>query len=333
MTRSREVHLVARPSGRPQREDFAIVDVELPEPEAGQVLVRNTHMSVDPYMRPRMDDVPSYIPPFRLESALDGGAIGEVIASASDRFAVGDVVSHGFGWREHALVSERAARRVDGQSVAPTAHLGVLGMPGLTAYVGLFDVAGLQNDDIVFVSGAAGAVGSLVGQLARLRGNTVIGSAGSAQKVRHLVEDLGFDSAFNYRDGDVSDLLADAAPGGIDVYFDNVGGEHLEAAIDVANDHARFALCGSVATYNATEPVCAPKNLWRTIGKRLLLQGFIVTDHTSRMRDFVAEVSPLVADGRVVYRETVVTGGIEAAPEAFLGLLDGNNVGKMLVAL
>jgi len=330
---SREIRLAARPDGEPAPTDFELAEVEIPDPGEGQILVRNTLMSVDPYMRPRMNDVPSYVPPFRLGQALDGGAIGEVVASGSERFAVGDTVSHWTGWREHALLGERGVQKVDVAAAPASAYLGVLGMPGLTGYVGLLDVAGLAEGDVVFVSGAAGAVGSLVGQLAKVRGHRVIGSAGGPEKVAHLRDDLGFDAAFDYRSGDVAELLAAAAPDGIDVYFDNVGGDHLEAAIEVANDRARFALCGAVAQYNATEPPDAPRNLWKVVGKRLRLEGFIVSDHFKRMRDFAAEVAPLVADGSIVYRETIVDGGLEAAPGAFVDLLRGGNTGKMLVRL
>jgi hypothetical protein len=277
-----------------------------------------------------MNDVESYIAPFRLDAPMDGGAIGEVVASASERFATGDVVSHALGWREYAVVGERGAQKLD-PSLAPlTAFLGVLGMPGLTAYVGL-DLAELRDGDVVFVSGAAGCVGSLAGQLAKLRGHTVIGSAGSSEKVDHLLRDLGFDAAFDYHDGAIDERLAEAAPDGIDVYFDNVGGDHLGAALAVANNHARFALCGSVAQYNAAEPPCAPRNLWLAVGKRIKMQGFIVADHFRRMPEFLAEVGPLVAEGRIVYRETIVEGGLDSAPRALLDLLDGGNTGKMLV--
>jgi NADPH-dependent curcumin reductase CurA len=330
---TREVRLVTRPFGEAKVSDCAIVEVPMPELKPGQILVRNTFISVDPYMRSRMDDVESYVPPFRLDEAMDGGAIGEVTASASDRFAIGDMVSHALGWREHALVDERAARKVQGSDVPISAYLGVLGVPGLTAYVGLLDVAGLGEKDTVFVSGAAGAVGSLAGQLAKLRGHRVIGSAGSAAKVVHLVSELGFDAAFDYREGDVAQALAAHAPEGVDVYFDNVGGDQLEAAIAVANNHARFALCGAIAQYNQVEPPCAPRNLGRAVGKRLTMRGFIVSDHFGRMRDFVTEVAPLVAAGRIRYRETIVDGGIEAAPGAFIDMLAGANTGKMLVRL
>jgi NADPH-dependent curcumin reductase CurA len=332
-TPSREIRLAARPHGEPKPTDFELAEVELPGPADGQVLVRNTFMSVDPYMRGRMNDVKSYTPPFQLGQALDGGAVGEVVESNAEGLVAGDVVVHQLGWREHAVLGAKHVRKVEPDGLPASAFLGVLGMPGLTAYAGLLDVAGLKDGDVVFVSGAAGAVGSLVGQIAKLRGHTVIGSAGSAEKVAHLLDDLGFDQAFNYKDGPVAEQLAAAAPDGIDVYFDNVGGEHLEAAIASLNPYGRAALCGMIAQYNATEPPPGPNNMMQCVGKRLTLRGFIVTDHGARQPDLIAEVGPAVRDGRVKFRETVVEGGLDAAPGAFIDLLRGVNTGKMVVKL
>ena len=331
-TPSREIRLAARPHGEPVPSDFELAEVELPDPGPGQILVRNTYMSVDPYMRGRMNDVKSYVPPFQLGHALEGGAVGEVVASEAEGLEVGDVVVHQLGWREHALMDAEHARKVDAGGLPESAFLGVLGMPGLTAYAGLLDVGELRDGDVVFVSGAAGAVGSLAGQIAKLRGNTVIGSAGSPEKVAHLVDDLGFDQAFNYKDGDVAGQLAAAAPDGIDVYFDNVGGDHLEAAIASMNNDGRVAMCGLISGYNATAPEPGPTNLMQVIGKRLTLRGFIVTDHGARLKDLFAEVAPAVRDGRIQFRETVVE-GLENAPQAFIDLLRGANVGKMVVKL
>jgi NADPH-dependent curcumin reductase CurA len=331
-TSSRELRLAARPHGEPVPSDFELAEVEVPDPGPGQVLVRNTYMSVDPYMRGRMNDVKSYVPPFRLGEALQGGAVGEVIASEAEGFAAADVVVHQLGWREHALLDATQARKVEAGGLPESAFLGVLGMPGLTAYAGLFDVGELRDGDVVFVSGAAGAVGSLAGQIAKLRGHTVIGSAGSPEKVAHLIDDLGFDKAFNYKDGDVTGQLQAAAPDGIDLYFDNVGGGHLEAAIAVMNRNGRIALCGAVSGYNDTEPQPGPTNMMQVVGKRLTLRGFIVTDHGKRMKDLFTEVAPAVRDGRIQFRETVVD-GLENAPQAFIDLLRGANVGKMVVKL
>ncbi|MGW4401319.1 NADP-dependent oxidoreductase [Amycolatopsis nivea] len=328
-----EIRLAARPHGVPTMDNFDIVETEVPKPAPGQILVRNVVMSVDPAMRGRMNDVKSYSPPFVVGEAMQGGAVGEVIESTVDDFAVGDHVLHQAGWRTHAVLDAKRAVKVD-DSVAPlSTYLGVLGMPGLTAYAGLLVSAEFKEGDTVFVSGAAGAVGSLVGQLARLKGaKRVIGSAGSAEKVRHLTEDLGFDAAFNYKDGPVAEQLAAAAPEGIDVYFDNVGGEHLEAAIASMNLHGRIAICGMISQYNATEPTPAPRNLVQLIAKRITMRGLLVLDHWHLMQEFVAEVAPLVASGEIKYSETFVD-GIRNAPEAFLGLLSGANTGKMLVRL
>jgi hypothetical protein len=329
---SRQIVLAARPNGEPTPADFRLEEADLPDPGPGEVLVRNGWMSVDPYMRGRMNDARSYVPPFQVDAPLDGGAVGEVVASGDPAVPEGATVLHGLGWRELALVPAKRVQAVD-PGVAPAqAYLGALGMPGLTAYVGLLDIAGLRPDDVVFVSGAAGAVGSLAGQIAKLRGHTVIGSAGSAEKVAFVREELGFDAAFNYKDGRVRDLLRAAAPDGIDVYFDNVGGEHLEAAIGSLRRNGRVALCGAISAYNATEPVAGPRNLNQAIGKRLTLRGFIVSDHGARTPDLLAEVGPALADGRIVVRETVVD-GLERAPQAFIDLLRGANTGKMLVRL
>jgi NADPH-dependent curcumin reductase CurA len=329
---SREIQLAGRPEGEPSETDFKLVEVSLPDPGPGEVLIRNQWMSVDPYMRNRMNDVKSYVPPFQLDASLDGGAVGEVVASEDPSLEPGDLVLHGLGWRSHAVAPVKAVRKIDTSIAPPQAYLGVLGMPGLTAYAGLIEIAGLREDDVVFVSGAAGAVGGVAGQIAKLRGHHVIGSAGSPDKVSYATEELGFDSVFDYHDAPVAELLGKAAPDGIDVYFDNVGGDHLEAAIGALNQHGRVALCGAISQYNATEPAAAPRNLHLAIGKRLTLRGFIVRDHGHLMGDFVREVGTWLSEGRIRYRETVVE-GLENAPAAFIGLLRGENTGKMLVRL
>jgi NADPH-dependent curcumin reductase CurA len=332
MTTGREIHLASRPDGWPTPDNFALVEVPVPTPGPGQVLVRNLVMSVDPYMRGRMNDVKSYVPPFQVGAALDGGAVGEVIASAADSHKPGDIVLHGLGWREYALLDAEAARVVDPALAPVSAYLGVLGMIGLTAYAGLLDVAAMKPGESVFVSAAAGAVGGLAGQIAKLKGAArVVGSAGSAAKVARLRE-LGFDAAFDYHDGPVRQSLKAAAPEGIDVYFDNVGGDHLEAAIAALRTHGRVAICGMIAQYNATEPPAAPRNLALVIGKRLTLRGFLVMDHGGLREQFLGEMSGWLRSGQIRYDETVVD-GLENAPEAFLGLLRGDNLGKMLVRL
>jgi NADPH-dependent curcumin reductase CurA len=330
VSQSREVQLAARPHGEPEPDNFRLVEVDVPDPEPGQLLVRNRFMSVDPYMRGRMNDVKSYVPPFQIGAPLEGGAVGQVEKSGDERFTEGQWVVHQLGWRDRALVPAEGAQPIDPELAPPSAYLGVLGMPGLTAYVGLFDIAGYQDGETVFVSGAAGAVGSLVGQLAKLRGSFVVGSAGSAEKVAFLKDELGFDAAFNYRDGSVHQLLPAAAPDGIDVYFDNVGGEHLEAALVSLHTHGRVALCGAISAYNATQPPPGPRTIALVVPKRLTLKGYIIVDHFDRLKAFQDEVGPLVRDGRIHYRETVVK-GLDHAPDAFIGLLRGENVGKMVV--
>lgn len=332
-TTAREIRLAARPKGWPTPATFEHAEAPVRQPGEGEVLVRNLVMSVDPYMRGRMNDAKSYVPPFRVGEPLQGAAVGEVVTSRADGLAVGDTVLHHLGWREYAVMPAQRATRVDPDAAPLGAYLGVLGMPGLTAYTGMFEIAGMRAGDVVFVSAAAGAVGSVAGQLARRKGaKRVIGSAGSAEKVSYLTGELGFDAAFNYHDGPVAEQLAAAAPEGIDAYFDNVGGEHLEAAMAVANTHARIAVCGMISGYNATEPVPAPRNMMQIVAKRLRIRGFLVGDHSDLAERFHAEVGPWVHDGTLRYRETVVE-GLHNAPQAFLDMLRGGNIGKMLVTL
>ncbi|MDN3937782.1 NADP-dependent oxidoreductase [Arthrobacter sp. YD4] len=332
-TSTREIQLASRPHGRPVPENFRLAESALPELQDGQVLVRNLFISVDPYMRGRMNDVKSYSAPFALDAAMEGGAVGEVIASRSEDRKVGDTVVHSLGWREYAVLDAGATSPARTDIAPASAFLGALGMTGLTAYAGLLKVADFKPGDAVFVSGAAGAVGSLVGQIAKAMGaSRVIGSAGTPEKVARLLE-LGFDAAFNYHDGPVRDLLKDAAgEKGIDVYFDNVGGEHLEAALSVMNVGGRVAMCGAIAQYNSTEPTPAPRNLMLAIGKQLTLKGFLVGGYWQYMGEFVEKVSGWIADGTIRYDETIVD-GLENAPQAFMDLLDGANTGKMLVRL
>jgi hypothetical protein len=329
----RQIVLASRPSGWPTRDNFVVTEADRPDLADGQVRVRNLFMSVDPYMRGRMNDVKSYVPPFQLGEPLQGGAIGSVTESRSADLAEGDLVLHMLGWRDEAVLPARHAQKVPAaEGLSPSAYLGVLGMPALTAYVGLLDIAALKPGDVVFVSGAAGAVGSMVGQIAKLKGAArVIGSAGSEEKVRWLRE-IGFDAAFNYKAAPVFGQLREAAPEGIDVYFDNVGGDHLQAALAVLNPYGRVALCGAIAHYNATELPAGPNNLTLAIGKRLTLRGFIVSDHQARLPDMIADVSGWVRDGKLFHAETVVE-GLDQAPAAFINLLRGHNTGKMIVRL
>jgi NADPH-dependent curcumin reductase CurA len=329
----RQIVLASRPSGWPTEDNFAVTEAGQPELTDGQVRVRNLFMSVDPYMRGRMNDTKSYVPPFQLGEPLQGGAIGSVVESRSPDLAEGDLVLHSLGWRDEAVLPARHAQKIAAlEGLSPSVYLGVLGMPALTAYVGLLDIAALKPGDVVFVSGAAGAVGSMAGQIAKLKGAArVIGSAGSDEKVSWLRE-IGFDAAFNYKAALVAEQLREAAPEGIDVYFDNVGGDHLEASLAVLNTYGRVAMCGAIAHYNATELPAGPHNLGLVIGKRLTLRGFIVSDHQDRTAAMVADVSGWLRDGKLFHAETVVD-GLDQAPSAFINLLRGHNTGKMIVRL
>jgi len=339
MTKSRQIVLAARPVGRPTHDTFRLETVELRDPGEGQLLVRNLWMSVDPYMRGRMYDRPSYVPAFQVGKPLEGGAIGQVVCSRNAAFAEGDLVSHSAGWREYAVLDGPGGNAVSGgavkidTSLAPApAYLGVLGMPGLTAYAGLLVHGRPKAGETVFVSAASGAVGSVVGQIAKIQGCYVAGSAGSQEKVDHLKHSLGFDAAFNYKTGDLDAELRKACPKGIDVYFENVGGPQLQAVLTAMNPFGRIAVCGMIAQYNATTPPAGPNNLIYVIPKRLSIRGFVVTDHSDLMPEFTRDMAGWIKSGRLKYQETVHE-GIESAPAAFLGLFDGENNGKMLVRL
>jgi len=327
---ARAWHLKSRPSGMPTQDNFELREVELPPIADGQVRVRNLWLSVDPYMRGRMNDVKSYVPPFQVGEPLEGGAIGEVVESRVDGLKPGDLVQHMAGWRDEAVVPSRMAQKLPDLGAPPERFLGVLGVTGITAYFGLLDAAHGKQGDIVFVSAAAGAVGSVVVQVAKAKGMTVIGSAGGAEKC-DFVRSLGADQVVDYKAGHILKGLAAAAPDGIDVYFDNVGGDHLDAAFALARQNARFAICGMIEGYNATTPMSF-RFIQRIIAARIALKGFIVFDYFPRMAEFYAEMAPWVANGTVKSRETVVD-GLERTPDAFLGLFAGENTGKMLVRL
>ncbi|CAL9472212.1 Putative NADP-dependent oxidoreductase YfmJ [Actinosynnema sp. ALI-1.44] len=303
----------------------------MPDPGPGQVVVRNDHLSVDPYMRGRMNEGESYVPPFALGEPMTGSAVGTVVASEVPSLPVGTTVTHFLGWREHALLGEGDVQVVDTTLAPATAYLGVLGTTGLTAWATLKEVAPVREGDVVFVSGAAGAVGSVAARLARELGAAkVIGSAGGPVKAARLTADFGYDVALDYRAGDIHAQLAAAAPEGVDVYLDNVGGDHLDAALRVMNRHGRVGLVGAISAYNATSLPTGPAHLPLAIGKRITLRGMIVGDHLHLAPDYVRRAAGWLAEGRLVTDETVVD-GIENAVEAFLGLMKGANTGKMLV--
>ncbi len=321
---SREVVLAARPQGEPRESDFEVRETTDPVAGEGEVLVRNVFVSVDPYMRGRMSGVRTYVPPYELGDVVAGATVGRVVDSKHDAFAAGDWVRTGLGWRELGVARGEELRRLDPDVAPPSTSLGVLGMPGFTAWVGLIEIGRVEPGETVYVSGAAGAVGSAAVQIARSKGCRAIGSAGSAEKVAWL-RSLGVE-AFDYRETPAREALAD----GVDVYFDNVGGDQLEAALTALRPFGRVVACGSISRYNATSPEPGPRNLHLVVTKRLRIQGFIVTDHHPRFREFLGEAAPWVRDGELRYRETVVE-GIENAPAAFAGLFRGDNIGKMLV--
>jgi NADPH-dependent curcumin reductase CurA len=339
----REIQLASYPRGEVRASDFRVVEVEVRAPGPGEVLVRNTWTSVDAALRLRLRErVPAgYFAGFPLGASMDGiMTVGEVVESQADGFAAGDTVWHASGWRDYAIVEAGAPAlggvgtltRLDVAAAPAQAYLGVLGGNGLTAYAGLFHVAGLRDGDVVWVSAAAGAVGSLVAQLAKIRGHRVIGSAGSDEKVAYLRDELGLDAAFNYRSGPLPELLRAAAPEGIDVYFDNVGGDHLEAALGSLRKFGRVAVCGAISAYDADEPPPGPRNLFLAVANDLTIRGFRGSSHVSLFPEMQREVGALLREGRLRYRETIVE-GLEHAPEALAGLMRGDNTGKTLVRI
>jgi NADPH-dependent curcumin reductase CurA len=321
--------LMSRPNGMPMAGDFALIELPTAPLADGEIRIANRWLSVDPYMRGRMNDVKSYAPPFVLGEPMQGGAVGEVIESRADGVGVGDMVQHMAGWRDEAVVPADQVQKLPALGVPPQAFLGQLGMPGMTAYFGLLKVAEAKPGDTVFVSAAAGAVGSTVIQIAKAKGMTVIGSAGGAGKCGWC-RSLGADAMIDYKDeGSLTKKLLEAAPQGIDVYFDNVGGEHLDAALAAANLHARFAICGMIDIYNSAKPT-ELRYLPKIIGARIRVQGFLVTDFLPQAAEFYREMGALLQSGQLKSQETVHE-GLDAMPDAFLGLFSGGNTGKMLV--
>ena len=331
--KNQEIHLKRRPVGQPVAEDFSLVSTPLAILKAGEVLVKNRWMSVDPYMRGRMMERDSYIAPFTLNTVLEGGAIGEVVESNNPAFAVGAKVSSMKGWRQYFTTAGDDLQLLPDTGIADQAFLGVLGMPGMTAFTGLTKIAALKPSDRVFVSAASGAVGAIVCQIAKLKGCYVAGSVGSDAKSRYLTEELGVDAVVNYKTtDDLQQAIATACPEGIDVYFENVGGAHLEAVLNLMNANGRIVVCGMIDQYNATTPQPGPANLSQIVIKKLKLQGFIVFDHWDGYPAFVEQMVQWIEQGKISWKETVFN-GIEQAPDAFIGLFEGKNTGKMLVKL
>lgn len=335
--KNRAVALKAYPDGMPRPENFDVIESDVADPGEGEFVVRNQWMSVDPYMRGRMTIRESYISPFQIGQPLEGSAIGKVIISNNKDFPEGTLVNTMFGWRDYFVSDGAMVSKVDPVDGVPVqAFLGTLGMPGLTAYAGLLRVAEMKDGENVFISAASGAVGAVACQIAKARGCYVVGSAGSDEKCAWLKDDCGVDEVINYKNyknaGELTAALAALFPKGIDVYFENVGGDHLEAAINVMALKGRIALCGMISMYNATEPVPGPPNLAMAIGKDLTLRGFVVSNHFDMLGEFITEAGGLIASGKLKWKETVLD-GVENAPQAFLNLFTGDNFGKMLVKL
>lgn len=330
-TMNRQFLLAARPVGMPKESDFNLVESTVPEPAANQFLVRAHYLSVDPYMRGRMNDVKSYAKPVQIGEVMTGGVVGEVVASNHPDYKAGDFAVGQFGWQEYAVTDGAGVRKVD-PSLAPiSTSLGVLGMPGLTAYFGLLDICDPKPGETVLVSGAAGAVGTLVGQIAKIKGCHTVGIAGTDDKIKYLTDELGFDAAFNYKTvSDYFSKLRELCPNGIDCYFDNVGGTITDAAIRLLNVHARVSVCGQISQYNLEKPEMGPRLMGLLIVTRSKIQGFLVSDYWSRFDEGLREMAGWISEGRLKYQENIVE-GFENMPRAFIGMLQGENTGKQLV--
>jgi NADPH-dependent curcumin reductase CurA len=330
-TKNKQVLLAARPKGAPQESDFRVVEAELADPAEGELLVKNRFLSLDPYMRSRMNDTKSYAKPVALGDMMVGGTVGEVVASKHPKFREGDVVVGYLGWQEHALSKGEGLMKVDPKLVPLSAYLGAVGMPGVTAWYGLMDIGKPKPGETVVVSAASGAVGSVVGQLAKIKGCRAVGIAGGADKCKYVVEELGFDACVDHRDPELKNRFREATPNGVDINFENVGGPILDMVLARLNAFARIPLCGLVSQYNATEPY-AVKNFGALLTNRAMCQGFIVSEHLDRWPAALAELGKYVAEGRIKYRESIAE-GLDAAPKAFIGMLEGKNFGKQLVKL
>ena len=331
---ARQIHLVSRPDGMPNHDHFATVEVELPALGDGQVLIKNHYMSVDPYMRGRMRAQGVYAEPYALNQPMYGGAVGEVLKSNSEGFEVGDTVLNGAAWQDNFLTDASSLNKLtpfDENRIS--LYLGTLGMPGMTAYVGLLRFGEPKPGETVFVSAASGAVGANVCQIAKNLGCRVIGSVGSDDKAQWLLDECSVDEVINYKTcGDLTEALTKAAPDGVDVYFENVGGEHLQAALNVMNHFGRIAACGMIATYNNSKPAPGPNNLMLIVGKKIRINGFIVFDHNDMRTQFLSDMESWVSEGKIKTKETIVE-GLDNAVDAFLALFTGDNFGKMIVKL
>ena len=331
-TKNKQILLASRPHGEPTAENFRLVEIELPSPAPGQLLLRSIYLSLDPYMRGRMNEGKSYASPVEVGGVMGGQAVAEVVESNHPDHRVGEIVLAPIGWQEYALSDGDGLQEID-PSLGPISYaLGVLGMPGLTAYTGLMNIGQPQPGETLVVAAASGAVGSVVGQIGKLKGCRVIGIAGGAEKCRYVKEELGFDDCLDHRAPHLADRLKAACPDGIDVYFENVGGPQLEVALLHMRDFGRVAICGWISQYNATSPEPGPSTLALAIPRRLRLEGFIVTDHLNERPNFFADMKQWIAEGKIRWHETVIE-GLPNAPKAFIGLFAGQNIGKMLVRI
>lgn len=333
--KNRRIVLASRPTGFPIPGNFRLEETEIPRPKDGEVLLRTLYLSLDPYMRGRMNDAPSYAPPVNIDDVMTGGTVTRVEESNNPKYAVGDLVLSTSGWQDYAVSDGTGLARLDKEMPQPSLALGVMGMPGFTAYVGLLDIGEPKAGETVVVSAATGAVGSAVGQIAKLKGCRVVGVAGGSEKCRYAVEELGFDACIDRHEADLKEKLAAACPDGVDVYFENVGGAVFDAVLPLLNVHARIPVCGRIASYNATSlpegPDRSPALVGMLLVKRIKMQGFIIFDHyETRYRDFVRDMTGWLAEGKIKYREDVVD-GLEKAPAAFIGMLEGKNFGKLVV--
>jgi len=330
---NKQITLAQRPNGLPKESDFRLAESPVPTPSAGEILVRALYLSVDPYMRGRMNDVKSYAPPIKIGEVMVGGAVGQVMESQNPKFQKGDIVEGFFGWQTHAVSDGKGVRKIDPNLAPISTALSVMGMPGLTAYFGLLEIGKPLAGETVLISGAAGAVGSVVGQIAKIKGCHVIGVAGSDEKVDYLVGGLGFDAAFNYKTTeDYFKKLKELCPDGIDVYFDNVGGAITDAALKLINVKARVCVCGQISQYNLAKPEMGPRFLWKLIERRARVEGFLVFQFADRYAEGLRQLAEWHKDGKVKIREDIVE-GIENAPRAFIGMLEGRNTGKQLVKI
>jgi NADPH-dependent curcumin reductase CurA len=330
--KNEQIWLVSRPAGTPTMKNFRFVETDLPELEDGQVLVRTMYISVDPYMRGRMSDRKSYVPPFQLNEVIAGGSVGKVLDSKDERLQEGDVVVGEWGWQRYTVTSAKRVRKIDTSLAPASAALGVLGMPGLTASFGLLDIGQPKEGETVVVSGAAGAVGMTVGQIAKIKGARVVGIAGSDEKVQYLKEELGFDAVINYKTDNMKQALREACPNGVDVYFDNVGGEISDFVLRCINKGARIPLCGQIALYNLEKADIGPRMQSQLLINSALMKGFIVSDYENRFKEGALQLAKWVAEGKIKYKEHFVE-GFEKTPQAFLGLFIGENIGKQLVKI